>query len=377
MAYRGSIFGWAIGVVLMVVGEPARASFIGLGTGAQGYGLSSGGAVVVGKAIPPDQAFRWTIGTGAVPLGTFGGASSMAYDVSADGSTIVGYAYNSENNPRAFRWTSGGGMESIGSLSGSVHSYAYDVSGDGSVIAGLGYELDGFSVLPRAARWTAGSGMVSLGTLGGNSSQASGISDDGSIIVGWSPVAFGGMGYAFRWTEGGGMENLGAFPGDDGSQALSISADGSTIIGVSGGDVYTPTAKLIRWRSGTMEEMAKPVGSTFARTLGVSDDGNVVGGYANFSGTISAYVWSGLNEPVALSDILTAQGADLTGWELTAIESVVGSNGTYYVTGYGLRNGFSEGFVAMAVIPEANAAWFAALPVALVILRIRQRRRVA
>ena len=107
----------------------------------------------------------------------------------------------------------------------------------------------------------------------------------------------------------------------------------------------------------------------------MSDDGNVVGGYANFGGTISACVWSGLSAPVALADILIAQGADLSDWELTAIEAVVGSGGTYYVTGYGSHNGFSEGFVA--VIPEADAYWFAALPVALVILRIRQRRRAA
>jgi probable HAF family extracellular repeat protein len=46
-------------------------------------------------------------------LGTLGGAGSEAYGVSADGSVVVGQAWNAAGELRAFRWTSSGGMEDL------------------------------------------------------------------------------------------------------------------------------------------------------------------------------------------------------------------------------------------------------------------------
>src|ERR1035441_9249133 len=68
------------------------------------------------------------------------------------------------------------------------------VSGDGSVVVGTsGYDTSGYGYFYRAFRWTAGSGMVSLGAS--YESLASGVSADGSVII----VNDGG---AFRWTAG-------------------------------------------------------------------------------------------------------------------------------------------------------------------------------
>src|ERR1039457_2451460 len=62
------------------------------------------------------------------------------------------------------------------------------VSGDGSVVVGTsGYDTSGYGYFFRAFRWTAGSGMVSLGSLPDyNDSLAAGVSADGSVIVGRS-----------------------------------------------------------------------------------------------------------------------------------------------------------------------------------------------
>src|ERR1019366_4091304 len=80
------------------------------------------------------------------------------------------------------------------------------VSGDGSVVVGTsGYDTSGYGYFYRAFRWTAGSGMVGVG---GRDSSASGVSADGSVVVG--TIA---SNQAFRWTAGSGMVGLGYLPG--------------------------------------------------------------------------------------------------------------------------------------------------------------------
>jgi len=72
----------------------------------------------------------------------------------------------------------------LGNLSGGdIESIAYDVSDDGSVVVGRGESSDGL----EAFRWTAETGMVGLGDFPGGShnSQAFGVSDDGSTVVGY------------------------------------------------------------------------------------------------------------------------------------------------------------------------------------------------
>jgi len=108
-------------------------------------------------------------GLGDMPGGVF---NSRAFDVSADGSTVVGYSI-SASGTEAFRWTLSGGMVGLGDLPGSsFESKANAVSADGSTIVGIGISASG----PEAFRWTLSGGMVGLGYLSGWPRRRQGLS---------------------------------------------------------------------------------------------------------------------------------------------------------------------------------------------------------
>jgi probable HAF family extracellular repeat protein len=170
------------------------------------WGVSADGSVVVGRAWNAAgqwRAFRWTAAGGMQDLGTLGGSGSVAYGVSADGSVVVGWARNAAGQYRAFRWTAAGGMQDLGTLGGSG-SVAYGVSADGSVVVGSAQNAAGQW---RAFRWTAARGMQDLGMLDGDWSKAYGVSADGSVVVGGGGEDIWQL-YVFRWTASGGMKDL-------------------------------------------------------------------------------------------------------------------------------------------------------------------------
>jgi probable HAF family extracellular repeat protein len=121
----------------------------------------------------------------------------------------------------------------LGVLPNGLYSYAYDVSADGSVVVGTAVNS---AWQGRAFRWTASGGMQNLGTLGGHDSWAYGVSADGSVVVGWAENA-ARYNRAFRWTASGGMEDLSTTYASlltNGSvlwQARAISPDGRYIVG--------------------------------------------------------------------------------------------------------------------------------------------------
>ena len=190
----------------------------GLGFGSRDLDTSYDGSVVGGTLssssdIHASEAFRWTEAGGLVGLGFLPGHNrSRLGDVSEDGSVVLGTSQLlvlSDTNevidrtdPEVFLWTESEGMVGTGILSQLVGTV---LAANGSVIAGSWtVSSNDFS---EAFRWTEETGVVGLGWLAnGDTSRARDISDDGSLIVGWSGL--GGSERAFIWSEQSGMEDF-------------------------------------------------------------------------------------------------------------------------------------------------------------------------
>jgi len=287
------------------------------GNESEARAVSANGSVVVGVADDSNgnpRAFRWTAATGIQDLGTLGGDWSEATDVSADGSVIVGWSYDANGIYRAFKWTTATGMQDLGA---GDFSKAYGISGDGSAII--------IDIYPSAYRWTLSGGLEDLGNLGGNSTGASDVSSDGSVITGSSSNSSGDP-YAFRWVEGAGMEQIGTFY----SFARGISGDGSTVTGSETGS--TGLHRAFKWtQSGGFEFN---IAGNFSQGNAVSGDGIIiVGDYGN--GAFRLSTAGGLEALNQVYSSLLTPGSDL----YTALG--ISSDGQFIV-GYGLNGATNQ-----------------------------------
>ncbi len=191
----------------------------------------------------------------------------------------------------------GASLFGLGHLPGlNFYSYATGVSADGSVVVGTSSG--------QAFRWTSGGGMVGLGDLpGGNFiSYAFGVSADGSVVVGSGTTTFSFPNEAFRWTSSGGMVGLGHLPGFDGGYAFGVSADGSVIVGSNG----SAGQVAFRWTgSGGMLPLGVIRGGrNYTSAYGVSADGSVIVGLGDSaSGGIEAFRWTSREGMVGLGDL--------------------------------------------------------------------------
>lgn len=199
-------------------------------------------------------------------------------------------------------------FQGLGILAGGSSSQAHGVSADGSVV--VGQSISGVtpsgSYIGEAFRWTSGTGMVGLGDLPGASfeSYSSAASADGSVIVGRGVTAMGSE--AFRWTSGGGMVGIGDVPGGFfSSGAGDVSADGSVVVGGFLNGFPDLTREAFRWTSGGgMVRLGDlPGGGVHSGASGVSADGlRIVGTSAGASGW-EAFIWTTGDGMVGLGDL--------------------------------------------------------------------------
>lgn len=181
---------------------------------------------------------------------------------------------------------------------GSFYSEAYGVSDDGTVVVGTGFPATNNS---EAFRWSQATGIVSLNTAAGfYFRSAHSVSADGSVIVGLghrgSPT-----GEAIRWTAATGPVGLGSFAGPGGpSQANGVSPDGTVVVGnassLSGGLIP------FRWTVQTgMVRLSFAV--TNGTALGASEDGSVIAGWRASGGPVEAFRWTSETGVVGLGDL--------------------------------------------------------------------------
>jgi len=221
VSYDGSVVGG--GSTSANIWQNGFIKNLGLGSGSHARGISANGSVVVGDS--GSQAFRYENGVTAV-LGVLpGGTFSVALDVSSDGNIIVGSS-SSSSGLQAFRWENNI-MTGLGYLPGfTKESRANAVSSDGTIVVGYSKSAGGEK---RAFRWENGV-MTDIGCLsgGGYNVVANAISADGLVIVGQSDSNSGLQ--AFRWKDGV-MVGLGFPPGCTSSEAYGVSYDGSIVVG--------------------------------------------------------------------------------------------------------------------------------------------------
>ncbi|MCZ6834968.1 MAG: PEP-CTERM sorting domain-containing protein [Planctomycetota bacterium] len=165
--------------------------------------VSDDGSIVTGRAIFQsgpvccstlvESAFRWSLEDGNTPLLDSSGNIIHSYSVgmSANGSVIVGSFYYPATGYDAFRWTQEGGMRMLGvSLESEYWGTAWGASSDGTVVVGEGPTDSG----PGAFIWDTRHGVRNLKVLlevdyglnlkGWTSMGATGISNDGSTVIG-------------------------------------------------------------------------------------------------------------------------------------------------------------------------------------------------
>lgn len=296
-----------------VAGQPFRwSSTQGMqplgGTGAPSGASNDGGVIVADlnnwQGLPRASRFisDWE---SLDPLP--GGVATGANGVSADGSTTVGWS-GTPVGLEAVRWTSDGAVQSLHGSQLARPSRATAVSRDGVVIVGS-YILPGWG--QQAFRWTESDGMMSLGQSFG--SVATAVSADGSVIAGYvthvnndqtdSPIAF-------RWTQETGIVII----GDLNSKTTGISGDGSLVIGYHSdlphsNGIYSPWVWDAANGQRTLSSFFTEHGVIFSGELitvtAVSSDGRTfVGAGVNPSGLTQAWVAT-IPEPAGWSLMMT------------------------------------------------------------------------
>lgn len=177
----------------------------------------------------------------------------------------------------------------LGFLPGGSRSYASGISSDGSVVVG---QATTSSFEGHAFRWTRSGGMQDLGAPPagqGYYRAAHATNSDGSVVVGTFGSSSGAR--AFRWTSAGGAEELGTFPGGTQSSAYGVSRDGSIIVG------FATDAKLYQlacsWTSdGGIQSLGTLPGENNSFAEDVSADGSVVVGRSWSGDPTRAFRWT-------------------------------------------------------------------------------------
>lgn len=232
----------------------------------------------------PVQAGLWSEADGWLELGSFHPAGcdqdiSGAWDMSADGSVTVGFAWD-DCAPQAFRWT--------------------DVSGSGV-----------FTPLDVLGSASPGSGNAP-------SNRATVVSDDGAVAAGFaqngsvdrSPAVWNSDGTGFLLDEA----NMDA-PGE----VLSISADGKMVAGTTGYDGFTWTKET---GMVTIDKLPVSLPSDPSYPNAIAANGQLVfGGIGNpFFGIPVAFVWTPIHGTRAVQDLAAANGIDIPeGHQLSTI----------------------------------------------------------
>ncbi|MBY0262078.1 MAG: hypothetical protein K2Q20_07020 [Phycisphaerales bacterium] len=316
--------------------------------------INADGTVIVGQASSAigGSAFRWTRGGGIVDIGNYnGGFSGFGNALSANGQVVAG---TESSNSTVWRWTVGGGYQPLTTPGGYTDPGVGGMSADGSVV--VGSAVSGGN--SRAVRWASPTTPQVLPLLPGTTlSYSVGCSASGSVVIG-SARAAGNAAVAFRWADGPGggtIQDLGTPSGTSDPFATGVSQDGSVIVGHAFTTAAPFGSRSFRWTSGGFQPLGLPSGFTSVRANAVSGDGNrIVGVMSSPASGDIPFLWTAQAGVVDLRMYLTGLGVSLSGWSLNEA-SAISADGTA-ITGIGVFNGQQTSWVASGLpIPTPGA----------------------
>jgi len=367
-------------IASLLAGQASAATFTDLGTdGISLTSLSVNGHIASG-VLGNNAAWRWDAGTGLVMMNGFvssqgmnsyaqpivgaygpsataaaaeyfsnsnivgvdpivadptwghgtGQGSSTAYGVS-DAGDVVGLAYDPNNLPIAFRWSTATGWTRLPVNRPNKYSRANGISKDGSTVYGWNDQQTGYR---SGVIWRNGQTIDLVDSAGNPVGEALGASADGRVVVGYNFNAFDGN-EGWRWTEETGVQPIGliAMPNrptklpaairsamqqqqnvpseqrdarlqaPDGffppqALAIAVSNDGHTIVGGSG---IPPQRAAVIWTDDganmqLLSDYAAARGVTIPSDLtllsanGISGDGLTIGGFAANTSNYRSYI---------------------------------------------------------------------------------------
>jgi len=310
--------------------------------------MSSDGRYVCGNArglsgFFPEGTFIWDTQTGSITLLNTAGKDAVA--ITEDGSTVVGdtLVEGTPGDPNSWAeeasyWTESAGFwQSIGFLPNAMQcpsrSNAYDISADGSVIVGLSW--DGCS--GRGFRWTEATGMQELESLANGSNRASVVSADGSVIAGFAQGTFNRTPAVWDGTTLQGTL-LGPNGADAEGEVLGMSDDGSVLLGTVYLDGPDFAYDAVKWVNGQVEMIGN--GSLLSGWGGnaqdIADDGTVIG-FDFLQGNRRPWIQpQGEGPLMELNEWAIAHGAEIPeDWELIVPKAI--SNDGTTIVGFGFE----------------------------------------
>jgi probable HAF family extracellular repeat protein len=326
--------------------------------------ISADGSTVVGSG-----GVRWTAATGPVAMPPPVGYSEWSPTaVSADGSVVVGNVItktfwsglDSLTYYSPVRWTQATGSVILPMPGGYETSYATGVSADGSVVVGTAGDKATRGERPEfteytAWRWDAGPGAIQkLPPLKANHytrSFAGAVSGDGSTVAGASmPAYFSTVTQWCLWRGTKAATSMG--PAFDQYAYFptphAVSYDGAVAAG-AGPSAYLGLSHAFRWTAaGGMVSLGALPGHLESDAFAMSADGSVVVGYSDLfdpGRDYHAFVWDPAHGMRDLGAVLAGLGVDLGGSTLEIAVGISGDGRT--IVGYGhSASGAVQGWIA-------------------------------
>jgi uncharacterized membrane protein len=302
--------------------------------------IDADGTVVAGHLYDFDTddeyAAEWRASSGLRVLSSDN--RSVATIVSGDGTSVFGYL-SSESS--AMRWIDGEPYPlGIPAQSSATDPYLHVklIAADATGTLLVGWVSD--SQHMQAFLWSADTGFDVFGVDG---SEATGISADGSMVVGNRAV--NGQQLGFRFTVATrSYEDLDTLPGALRCRVNSVSADGLVPVGwcVLSETLDDVQSSAVRWVGRTPIDLGSLPTDPYANTaLSANFDGSLIRGSTP---GWTPWLWDATNGVQPTAGILAASGLDLGEWSGLMVYAMSSDGKT--LVGRGTRSGVAKAFIA-------------------------------